>query len=57
MQPIMNYMNGSLTLKQSAAFLGSQPITIGATVDMINQHPEVIRLGSQATVTWRIPPR
>lgn len=47
--PIMNYLNGSITLKQSAAFLGSQPITMGATVDMINQDPEVIALGSEAT--------
>jgi apolipoprotein N-acyltransferase len=44
--PILNYSYGSVLLQNSKAMLSSSPITIGATVDLINQDPEVIALGS-----------
>lgn len=47
--PIMNTTYGNLVMKPSQALLSSQPITIGANVDMINQDPEVIALGNEAT--------
>lgn len=47
--PIVNASYGNLVLKNSEAKLASEPITIGAVVDLINQDPDVIALGSQAT--------
>jgi len=47
--PIVNGTYGSLVMNNSAALLASQPISVGATVDLINQDEEVIVLGSQST--------
>lgn len=45
--PIGNYMYGSFVMKENNASLTSSPITIGATVDLINQDQEVLELGSK----------
>jgi apolipoprotein N-acyltransferase len=45
--PIANYVYGSLKIKQNDRLLTSGPITIGATVDLINQDEEVLQLGSK----------
>src|SRR5690606_33183437 len=47
--PIVNGIYGNVVLKNSVAMLASDSITIGATVDLINQDPEVIALGDQLT--------
>ena len=47
--PILNVIYGSLVLRQSGPLLGSQPITIGATVDLVNQDREIIALGGETT--------
>lgn len=47
--PVLNYACGSMIVSQSQHKLADQPITIGATVDLINQDPEVIALGNAAT--------
>jgi len=47
--PVLNAWYGNLQLKTGEALLASRPITIGATVDLINQDREVAALGSEAT--------
>ncbi|MFT4414316.1 nitrilase-related carbon-nitrogen hydrolase [Fredinandcohnia humi] len=45
--PIGNYVYGIYIMKVNDDMLRSNPITIGATVDMINQDEEVLSLGSK----------
>ncbi|MBO9597781.1 MAG: hypothetical protein J7559_08180 [Cohnella sp.] len=47
--PAANAIFGSLTLSHGQARLADDPIRIGATVDLINQDPDVIALGGQST--------
>ncbi len=47
--PVVNAICGTIVLNHSHARLADSPIRIGATVDLINQDPSVIALGSQAT--------
>lgn len=48
--PVLNYTYGSVIVNESKSRLDSRPITIGATVDLVNQDPEVIALGEDQTV-------
>lgn len=47
--PMLNSVYGTLKLGQSEALLASKPVTIGATVDLINQDEGIIALGSAGT--------
>ncbi|HWL24407.1 MAG TPA: nitrilase-related carbon-nitrogen hydrolase [Ureibacillus sp.] len=44
--PIGNYIYGKIVLSSTETLLSSQPISIGATVDLINQDPSITSLGS-----------
>ena len=44
--PILNFTYGNIQLANSEAKLKSSPITIGATVDLVNQDREVLSLGN-----------
>lgn len=45
--PIANFLYGSLKMKENDRLVSQQTITIGATVDLINQDKEVLKLGSK----------
>ncbi|MCM3767612.1 nitrilase-related carbon-nitrogen hydrolase [Neobacillus niacini] len=45
--PLANFLYGSLIMKKHDNSLRNEPITIGATVDLINQDEEVLKLGSK----------
>lgn len=47
--PAANAIFGAIVLDHSQARLADNPIRIGATVDLINQDPGVIALGSRST--------
>ncbi|MHC0035361.1 nitrilase-related carbon-nitrogen hydrolase [Pseudoneobacillus sp. C159] len=47
--PIGNYLYGYSLIKNSQAELASNPVTIAAMVDLINQDEEVLSLGSETT--------
>ena len=45
--PVGNYLYGNIKMNTNDELLNSNPITIGATVDMINQDEEVLALGGK----------
>jgi apolipoprotein N-acyltransferase len=47
--PVGNYIYGYSMIKGSQVELASNPVTIGAVVDLINQDEEVLLLGSETT--------
>lgn len=48
--PVLNAICGSVIVNGSEAQLANRPITIGATVDLVNQDPEVLALGQDQTL-------
>lgn len=45
--PIVNYVYGMVLINQNDRLLTTNPISIGATVDLMNQDEEVLSLGSK----------